>query len=99
MATPFPVKLYSCLAISIGHRGCEAVPPFRAPWCRICRGGNLVDPVIGYYLVFVGSLCAIGVLLFTYKGYESLDALLSRLAGGGAIGTALIPTRGAGGEE
>jgi hypothetical protein len=43
--------------------------------------------------VLVGSLCAAGVFLITYKGYpESRDNLVSNLAGVGAIGVALFPT-------
>lgn len=42
--------------------------------------------------IFVGTLCAIGVFLFAYKGYERKDNLAGNLAGIFAIGTALFPT-------
>ncbi len=42
--------------------------------------------------VFVGTLCAIGVFLFAYKGYEQQDNLAGNLAGICAVGTALFPT-------
>jgi hypothetical protein len=51
--------------------------------------------------IFVGTMCAIGVFLFTYKGYarrpekgEILsDRWLSRIAGAFAIGVAIFPVR------
>jgi len=48
--------------------------------------------------VFVGSMAAIGVFLFTYKGYRKnpgewiSDRLVARAAGIGAVAVALIPT-------
>jgi hypothetical protein len=41
--------------------------------------------------VFVGSLCAIGVFLLSYR-YEKWDIIASIIAGIGAIGVALFPT-------
>jgi hypothetical protein len=51
----------------------------------------------GYYYtqvrdVLVGSLCAIGVFLFTYRGYDNWDKWLTNLAGIFAIGVAFFPT-------
>ncbi|WP_298500796.1 hypothetical protein [uncultured Maritimibacter sp.] len=49
--------------------------------------------------VFVGVMCAIGVFLFTYKGYRRepgeilSDKILSRIAGLLAIGVAIFPVR------
>ncbi|MBV7408801.1 hypothetical protein [Maritimibacter sp. DP1N21-5] len=49
--------------------------------------------------VFVGVMCAIGVFLFTYKGYRRepgevlSDKVLSRIAGLLAIGVAIFPVR------
>jgi Protein of unknown function (DUF998) len=63
--------------------------------------------ISGYYCtgvrdVLVGSLCALGVFLLSYKGYDrpasrlpyikGRDDLASNLAGIGAIGVALFPT-------
>jgi hypothetical protein len=51
----------------------------------------------GYYYtdvrgVLVGSLCAIGVFLFAYRGYGGWDDMLTDAAGLFAIGVALFPT-------
>ncbi|WP_138380430.1 DUF998 domain-containing protein [Luteithermobacter gelatinilyticus] len=43
--------------------------------------------------VFVGIMCAIGVFLFSYRGYERKDDLAGDLAGLFAIGIALFPTK------
>lgn len=42
--------------------------------------------------VFVGLVCVIGCVLFSYKGYCRLDSLISNLAGFFAVGVALFPT-------
>jgi hypothetical protein len=72
---------------------------------------GIQDSISGYYYtdmrdVLVGSLCAIGVFLLSYKGYDapggprrrrllgrSTDFLASTVAGIGAIGVALFPTQ------
>lgn len=46
--------------------------------------------------VFVGTLCAIGVFLLSYKGYEKEDDFAGDLACVFAIGVALFPTTPAG---
>lgn len=51
----------------------------------------------GYYYtdvrgILVGSLCAIGVFLFAYRGYGAWDNILTNAAGVFAIGVALFPT-------
>lgn len=51
----------------------------------------------GYYYtgmrdVFVGTLCAIGVFLISYKGYERIDDIAADFASIFAIGVALFPT-------
>jgi len=53
--------------------------------------------VSGYYYtdvrgILVGSLCAIGVFLFAYRGYGAWDNILTNAAGVFAIGVALFPT-------
>src|SRR5215831_17495952 len=57
----------------------------------------LQGSVSGYYYtgvrgVLVGSLCAIGVFLFSYSGYDDWDKWLTNVAGLFAIGVALFPT-------
>jgi hypothetical protein len=52
----------------------------------------------GYYYtgmrnVFVGALCALGVFLVAYNGYDELDRWITNIAGVGAIGVALFPTK------
>jgi len=52
----------------------------------------------GYYYtgmrnVFVGSLCALGVFLVAYNGYDDLDRWITNIAGAAAIGVALFPTK------
>jgi hypothetical protein len=51
----------------------------------------------GYYYtdvrgILVGSLCAIGVFLFAYRGYGRWDNWLTNAAGVFAVGVALFPT-------
>lgn len=53
--------------------------------------------ISGYYHtgmrdVLVGTLCAIGVFLWGYKGFDSRDNRASDIAGFSAIGVALFPT-------
>lgn len=65
--------------------------------------GQIEDSVSAFYYtgmgdVFVGTLCAIGVFLFAYKGYPPepgeriTDRRVSQIAGAGAIITALFPS-------
>src|SRR3989344_5703116 len=42
--------------------------------------------------VFVGSLCAIGIFLMSYRGYEWIDEVAGKIGTIFAIGTALFPT-------
>jgi hypothetical protein len=42
--------------------------------------------------IFVGALCAIGVFLFVYRGYDPRDFAAGLIAGSGAVGTALFRT-------
>lgn len=42
--------------------------------------------------VFVGSLCAIGVFLWAYRGYMKIDTWAGHIAGLASIGVALFPT-------
>jgi hypothetical protein len=63
------------------------------------RGGRqLIEVSMSAYFhtgmrdVFVGSLCAIGVFLLCYKGYDRVEDTLANLAGVCAILVALFPT-------
>ena len=49
----------------------------------------------GYYYtdmrnIFVGALCALGVFLGAYAGYDDVDRWITNIAGIGAIGVALL---------
>ena len=60
-------------------------------------GGGLQSSMSAYYYtsmrdVFVGGLCAIGVFLLSYRGYERADDLAGNLACVFAVGLALFPT-------
>jgi hypothetical protein len=56
------------------------------------------DSMSGYYYtdmrnIFVGSLCALGVFLVAYNGYDNVDLWVTDIAGFGAIGVAFCPTK------
>ena len=56
------------------------------------------DSVSGYYYTdmrntLVGALCALGVFLVAYKGYDDVDLWITNIAGLGAIGVAFCPTK------
>jgi hypothetical protein len=67
--------------------------------------GNLIssaasppESMSGYYYtdmrnIFVGSLCALGVFLVAYNGYDNVDRWVTSIAGLGAIGVAFCPTK------
>jgi hypothetical protein len=42
--------------------------------------------------ILVATLCALGVFLIAYKGYDGLDTGITNVAGGAAIGVAFFPT-------
>jgi hypothetical protein len=68
---------------------------------RIFVFSNWPGSVSGYYYtsmrdVFVGSLCALGVFLIGYNGYDRADRWITNLAGVCAIGVALCPTKPSG---
>ncbi|HEY2766066.1 MAG TPA: DUF998 domain-containing protein [Pseudonocardiaceae bacterium] len=63
----------------------------------VIDGGGLLSSVSDYYYsdmrdVLVGSMCAIGVFLLSYRGYGPIDDLAGDLAAVTAIGVALFPT-------
>jgi hypothetical protein len=56
------------------------------------------DSMSGYYYtdmrnIFVGALCALGVFLGAYDGYDDVDRWITNIAGLGAIGVAFCPTK------
>src|SRR5271166_5342048 len=56
------------------------------------------DSISGYYYtdmrnILVGSLCALGVFLVAYLGYDDVDRWITNIAGFAAIGVAFCPTK------
>jgi len=65
---------------------------------RLVEGPGIEPSISDYYYtimgdVFVGSLCAVGVFLLSYRGYEKKDDLAGDFACLCSIGVALFPTR------
>lgn len=63
----------------------------------IVFGSAVPYSVSGYYYspmrnVLVAALCALGVFLITYQGYDRLDSGITNVAGGAAVGVAFFPT-------
>ncbi|MCW7538598.1 hypothetical protein OOT46_12170 [Aquabacterium sp. A7-Y] len=61
------------------------------------RTARIQESISSYYYtgmrdVFVGTMCALGVFLFTYRGYDERDNRAGKAACAGAIGLALCPT-------
>ena len=59
---------------------------------------DLPDSMSAYYYtdtrnLFVGALCALGVFLISYAGFDDWDRWLTNVAGGGAILVAFLPTK------
>lgn len=55
------------------------------------------DSMSGYYYtpmrnIFVGSLCALGIFLIAYVGYDEVDKWITNIAGLAAVGVAFCPT-------
>jgi hypothetical protein len=64
-------------------------------------GGGLLNSISGYYYsdmrdVYVGTMCAIGVFLLSYRGYGRVDDIAGNVAAVAAVGVALFPTTPAG---
>lgn len=60
------------------------------------QGPHILNSLSDYYYsimgdVFVGSLCAIGVFLWSYRGYTARDSLAANIAAFSAVGVALFP--------
>ena len=87
---------YMTLRKAIGIIGVAL--PFVLAMGNYLLGATGIEPSISDYYythmgdVFVGSQCAIGVFLFTYRGHQRIDNIAGNLAGIFAIGVALFPT-------
>jgi hypothetical protein len=68
----------------------------------VLRVGSAVFPPVPYSVSayyysamrnpLVASLCVLGTVLLTYRGYDRLDSWVTNVCGGAAIGVALFPT-------
>lgn len=94
------VMSYLALRRAIGQLGLflpAALLAYGAVW-----GGGLLPSISDYYYspmreLFVGTLCALAVFLWSYRGYDDgagwiTDARAARLASLGALGVAWVPT-------
>ena len=90
------VRSYLSLRKSIGVIGIGL--PFALAIGAAIMKGSALQPSISHYYhtimgdVFVGSLCAIAVFLFSYCGHTRRDKIATNLASVFAIGVALFPT-------
>lgn len=87
---------YLALRKAIGIIGIAL--PFVLAFGKILFDGpGIQGSVSSYYYtvmrdVFVGSLCAIGVFLMSYRGYEAVDQIAGLFAGISVLAVALFPT-------
>ncbi len=87
---------YLTLRKAIGILGL-ALPFLLSIGALIIFDSGIQSSISSYYYtgmrdVLVGTLCAIGVFLLSYKGYERKDAIAGDLACVFAVGIALFPT-------
>src|SRR5262249_14891634 len=90
------VLSYLELRISIGIIGI-LLPFIVALGKMLLQSPGLLPSISSYYYsvmgnVFVGALCAIGVFLWSYRGYDMRDIIAGHLGAFFAIGVALFPT-------
>ena len=89
------LKTYSLLRIGMALIGIFF--PLVLWWVGLFRGVKLQGSISAYYHtsmgdVFVGSLCAIGVFLYFYKGVTTKENIALNFAGVFAVLVALLPT-------
>lgn len=70
---------------------------FLTPALYLFAGGFIPDSISSYYYqasstIFVGTMCAIGIFLCCYEGYELGDHVASFIAGVAAVMVGLCPT-------
>ncbi len=95
-ATSSLVLSYLALRRAIGYLGI-GLPFALVVGAWALQGAGLEPSISDYYYtimrnVLVGTLCAIGVFLMSYHGYERTDDIAGDLACVFAIGVALFPT-------
>lgn len=91
------IRSYLQLRRAVGYLGMAL--PFTLLLGKIILKGPGIEPSLSDYYytimgdVFVGSLWAFGIFLWSYKGYpKSPDNRAGNIASIGALGTALFPT-------
>lgn len=95
--------LVSYLALRKGIGAIGIALPFVLAFGKRLAGDPGIEPSVSDYYytvmrdVLVGSLCAIAVFLFSYRGYEPADNRAAMLASVCAAGVALCPTTPAAG--
>jgi len=87
VSLPFAVFLGNWIIFSHHHFGCLAPISYKLP-----------DSLSGYYYshmrdVFIGAMCAAGVFLVFYRGFDKVERWVTNFAGGCALGIALFPTK------
>lgn len=90
------VHSYLFLRRAVGILGL-ALPAVLIIGKALIQGGPLLDSISDYVYsdmrgVLIGTMAAIGVFLFSYRGYGWVDDLVADVAALGAIGVALFPT-------
>lgn len=100
-ATTSLVISYMTLRKAVGIIG-TALPFVLVLGKWLLERGGIESSISAYYYtsmrnVFVGSLCATGVFLLSYRGYDRVDDITGNLACVFAVGLALFPTAPANG--
>lgn len=90
------VMSYLNLRRSIGVLGIS-LPFVVAIGKIVLQSPGILNSISAYYYsimgdVFVGTLCATGVFLWSYQGYDRRDAIAATFTALAAIGVALFPT-------
>ncbi|MGQ0562726.1 MAG: DUF998 domain-containing protein [Gemmatimonadota bacterium] len=91
------VRSYLTLRKAIGVIGTALPFVLAFGGMLVLQRPGIESSISGYYHtamrdVFVGSLCAIGVFLWSYRGYDERDNIAGNLACIFALGVALFPT-------
>jgi hypothetical protein len=90
------IRSYVFLRRSIGLIG-MALPVLLIVGYLFWSPPTVLTSISGYFYsplrgVFVGSMCAVGVFLLSYRGIGIIDDLISNVAAVAAVGLALFPT-------
>ena len=88
---------YMFLRQTVGWIG-TLLPAVLIVGVAVSSTASLPGSMSGYYYtdmrnIFVGALCALGVFLGAYAGYDEVDRWITNIAGLGAIGVAFCPTK------